>query len=131
MADGKTIFVTYYAEVPVKKTKGQSFAFAFLGVSAQYIGHILPTEIYVFVSTGNKIFLLCTRAIVDIPDIPECRKEWGKFDKKMADEFELHRSSELKTRRHLMTLFDMRINDLKPIIIVMAKMPKANGFSYH
>jgi hypothetical protein len=92
--------VTCYTEVPVKK-KDQSFAYAFLGVSTQYIGHILPTEIYVFVSKENKILLVCAKVIVEIPDIPECRKEWEKFDKKKANAFELYRSSELKNKKAL------------------------------
>src|SRR5579871_1313967 len=48
--------VTYYAELPVQRTKATSYVRAFIGVAAQDIGPIVPREIFIFLSKGNRVF---------------------------------------------------------------------------
>jgi hypothetical protein len=45
--------VIYFAELPVTSGKGQTFSHAFLGLSAQDIGHFLPQDIFVLVVVGD------------------------------------------------------------------------------
>jgi len=91
--------VVYYADVPVKSRAGQAFVHVFLGVSAQDIAPFIPNEIFVFVSTGKQIRLANAPATVEISDIPQCRREWGTFNRKASDALAMYRSSHLKNRK--------------------------------
>jgi hypothetical protein len=91
--------VTYYAEVPVKSAKGQFFAHAFLGVTAQDIGPFIPKEIYVLVSKKNQILLVYTPTTIRISEIPECKREWDKFEEKSSEAFNVYQSSQLKNKK--------------------------------
>jgi hypothetical protein len=94
--------VTYYAEVPVKSTNGKSYVHAFLGVTAQDIGPFIPKEIFVFVSNRSRIFAVYSPAATEITEIPQCRSEWAKFDKKGSESYEAYRASGLNNKK----LFD-------------------------
>jgi hypothetical protein len=93
--------VTYFAEIPVKSTKGKSYVRAFLGLVAQDIGPFIPKEIFVFVTNGNRIFAVQSPAAADITEIPQCRNEWEKFAKKKADAHQVYESSGLKNEKAL------------------------------
>src|SRR5262249_31455005 len=73
--------VTYYAEIPVKSANGKSYVHAFLGLTAQDIGPIIPKDIFVFVTNGNRILAVQSPVANKITEIPECRNEWERFDK--------------------------------------------------
>jgi hypothetical protein len=77
--------VTYYAEIPVKSANGKSYVHAFLGLTAQDIGPIIPKDIFVFVTNGNRILVVQSPAATEITEIPECRNEWERFAKKSSD----------------------------------------------
>ena len=93
--------MTYYAEIPLESSKGQTFVHAFLGVTAQDIGPFVPSEIFVFVSKGSQIRLTCAPAVTAITDIPQCRTEWEKYDKKSSEAFDIYRSSKLQDEKAL------------------------------
>jgi hypothetical protein len=93
--------VTYFAEIPVKSTKGKSYVRAFLGLVAQDIGPFIPKEIFVFVTNGNRIFAVQSPAAAEITEIPQCRNEWEKFAKKKADAHQVYESSGLKNEKAL------------------------------
>jgi hypothetical protein len=93
--------VTYFAEIPVKSTKGKSYVRAFLGLVAQDIGPFIPKEIFVFVTNGNRIFAVQSPAAAEITEIPQCRNEWEKFAKKKADAHQVYESSSLKNEKAL------------------------------
>ncbi len=82
--------VTYYAEIPVKSANGKSYVHAFLGLTAQDIGPIIPKDIFVFVTNGNRILAVQSPVAAEITEIPECRNEWERFakekNKKGSDE---------------------------------------------
>lgn len=90
--------VIYYAEVPVASGKNQSFAYAFLGVSAQDIAPFIPNEIFVFVSTETRILIVYAPAAIAITDIPQCRSDWEKFNQKSSEAFEIYRASQFKDK---------------------------------
>ncbi|MDO9515628.1 MAG: hypothetical protein Q7J01_05960 [Syntrophales bacterium] len=91
--------VIYYADLPVRSTKGHSFAHAFLGVGAQDIGPFIPSEIFVFVSKGDRILLVSSPTAIEITEIPQCRSEWDRFAKKRSEALDVYRSSQLKDRK--------------------------------
>lgn len=78
--------VTYYTEIPVKSVKEKTFAHAFLGITAQDIGPFIPTEIFVFVSNGNRIYMIYSPTTTEITEIPQCRNEWDKYYKKSEEQ---------------------------------------------
>jgi hypothetical protein len=82
--------VTYYAEIPVKSANEKSYVHAFLGLTAQDIGPIIPKDIFVFVTNGNRILAVQSPVATEITEIPECRNEWERFakekNKKASDE---------------------------------------------
>lgn len=85
--------VTHYAEIPVEGFEAETFAHAFLGVTAQDIGPIIPREIFIFVSKGSQILLAHASAGTAITDIPKCRAEWEQYDKRRSEALEIYRSS--------------------------------------
>jgi hypothetical protein len=91
--------VTYFAEIAVESPKDQTFAHAFLGVTAQDIGPFVPSEIFVFVEKGSQIRLAYFPAAQQITDIPQCRSEWEKFEKKSSDALKTYRSSNLQNEK--------------------------------
>src|SRR5262245_36473359 len=84
--------VTYYAEIPVKSANGKSYVHAFLGLTAQDIGPIIPKDIVVFVTNGNRILAAQSPAATDITEIPQCRNEWESFAKKKSSAMEVRSS---------------------------------------
>jgi len=86
------IAVTPYVELPVKSMNETSYAHAFLASTAQDIGPIVPDGIFVFVSTGSRIFAVYSHATIAIKEIPACRSEWEIFEKKRSEAFEAYRS---------------------------------------
>lgn len=93
--------VICFAEVPVIRRKGQSFVHAVLGVSAQDIVSVIPNEIFVFVSIGNRILLVNAPVAAEITDIPQCLSQWEKFNQKSAKAYELYKSTQLKNKKAL------------------------------
>lgn len=91
--------VNFYAKVPVKRAKGQTYAHAFLGIAAQDIGPFIPKEIYVLVAKRNKIFLVYAPTTIEVSEIQECKMEWDKFEKKRSEAFNVYRSSQLKNKK--------------------------------
>jgi hypothetical protein len=88
--------VTYYAEIPVEGFEAETFAHAFLGVTAQDIGPFIPREIFIFVSKGSQILLAYASAGTAITDIPKCRAEWEQYDKRRSEALNIYRSSKLQ-----------------------------------
>jgi len=78
--------VTYFAEIPVKSANGKSYVHAFLGLTAQDIGPIIPKDIFVFVTNGNRILAVQSPAATEITEIPQCRNEWERFAKKSSSD---------------------------------------------
>jgi hypothetical protein len=93
--------ITYYAEVPVTSARGQSFACAFLGLSAQDIGPLIPGSLFVFVSRGDKILLVSASTKTEIKQNADCKNEWDRFAKTAADALSTYRASERKNTRAL------------------------------
>jgi len=87
--------VTPFVEVPVTGPGHLSLVHAFLGVSSQDIGPLIPRELFVLLATGNRILIVTAPAAVAIPPIPRCRNEWEKHDRKSAAAYETYRSSGL------------------------------------
>lgn len=92
--------VTYYAEIPVE-VEAETFAHAFLGVTAQDIGPFVPREIFIFVSKGSRILLAYAPAGTAITDIPKCRAEWEQYDKRRSEALNIYRSSKLQDGKAL------------------------------
>ncbi len=90
--------VTYYAEVPIIATRGQSCVHAFLGLTSQDIGPLIPNDIFVFVATEKRIFIVCSKPAAGITDIPECRRKWDKFNQKSLKALKIYQSSQLKDK---------------------------------
>lgn len=93
--------VTYYAEIPVEGLEAETFAHAFLGVTAQDIGPFVPREIFIFVSKGSQILLAHASAGTAITDIPKCRAEWEQYDKRRSEAFNVYQSSKLRDSKAL------------------------------
>jgi hypothetical protein len=91
--------VTYFAEIPLKSADGKSYVHAFLGLTAQDIGPIIPKDIFVFVTNGNRILAVQSPAATEITEIPQCRNEWERFAKKKSDAMEVYRSSGSKDQK--------------------------------
>ena len=72
---------------------------AFLGLTAQDIGPFIPKEVFVFVSDGDRVFLVHTPAKAEITEIPQCRDEWDKYQKKSSEAFEEYRASGLNNEK--------------------------------
>jgi hypothetical protein len=93
--------VTYFAEIPVKSPNGKSDVRAFLGLTSQDIGPLIPKDVFVFVTKGNRILAVQSPAAAEITEIPQCRNEWEKFAKKKADAHQVYESSGLKNEKAL------------------------------
>lgn len=91
--------VICYTDLPVQNADNRAFAHAFLGVTAQDIGPLVPSEIFVFVSKGNRIFLVQIPAETGVTQIPQCRNEWTTFEKKSSQAFDAYRSSHLQNKK--------------------------------
>jgi hypothetical protein len=74
---------THYGEIPIKKEN--SFTYAALGGFGQDIGPFAPDSIFVFAVLGDKIFLVSSNTQTKLPQIPECEKEWNKYQKKASE----------------------------------------------
>lgn len=92
---------SFSLEVPIKSAKGQLFARAFLGVTAQSFRPVVPEEIFVFVSRGNQILLVYTKATANITNIPKCWAEWESLDKKRSEASEHYQASRLSSEETL------------------------------
>lgn len=74
--------VVHYTDLPVKSVKDQSLARAFLGIYTQEPSVPgIPTHLFVFVTRGNRIFLVSAAIQVKINEIPQCLKEWQQEGK--------------------------------------------------
>jgi hypothetical protein len=90
---------------------GKSYVRAFLGLTAQDTGPFIPKEIFVFVTNGNRILAVCSRAATQIREILQCRNKWERFAKKRSDAYEVYRSSGLNNQRRSMNQFNMSSKD--------------------
>lgn len=91
--------VNYYSEVPVHPADGQSYAHAFLGVTAQDIGPFVPQELFVFVSNGKQIFLAALENNTEVTDIPQCRTAWEMNYKKRSDAYDAYLRSKPRDKK--------------------------------
>lgn len=73
--------VTYYGDVPVKHAP-ETFARAFLGLTAQDYGNYPPNTLFVFVSKGDRIRIASVPIKTEVSNIPRCITEWQKFKDK-------------------------------------------------
>lgn len=69
--------VTPFAEIPLEHTSGASHARALLGLTAQDIGPFVPEDIFVFVVTGDRVFVVRSSPAAEVTEIPRCREAWN------------------------------------------------------
>jgi len=91
--------LTNYADIPVEKTNGQDFAYAFLGGFAQNIGPLIPDHLIVLVSTKKRIYIMSALANTKVPSIPECKAAWDGFAEKSDNALKKYRASNLKDKK--------------------------------
>lgn len=87
--------VTNFADIPVTAGKGQDLAYAFLGLTAQDIGPFVPEEIYVFVSSRKRVFLVSAPVRAKV-GIAACKRVWDTYGKKSEKALTAYRDSDLK-----------------------------------
>lgn len=87
--------VSNFADVPVTAAKDQDFAYAFLGLAAQDIGPFVPDEIYVFVSSRERVFLVSAPVRTRV-EIAACKRVWDAYAKKSEKALTAYRDSDLK-----------------------------------
>lgn len=87
---------TQFAEIPIRKTRGLSIARAFLTLNAQDIGPFNPETVIVFVSKGKRVLLY--KSEVQTIQIPACKDQWDRFERKSSEALARYRSSGLTDR---------------------------------
>jgi hypothetical protein len=97
--------VSYFANVPIKNSRGLPFVHAFLGVFSQDIGVLVPDTIFVFASNHKKIYLIAASAKDLITQIPQCVNIWNNFEQKSSDAFEKYRASKLEDKKAISDSF--------------------------
>ena len=95
------VAVVRFVEVPIKKAKHASSAYAFLGLSAQDIGPFVPETVFVFVAKESKIFLVSSPARSEITQIPKCKNEWDQYAKKASEAVGVYQRSQLTDKKAL------------------------------
>jgi hypothetical protein len=90
---------TLFTEMPITNIHGLSMAHAFLALNAQDIGPFIPTTLLVFIAKGNLVLLVKSNVQDQINEIPACKEEWDKFDKKSSEALDVYQSSELKDQK--------------------------------
>jgi len=90
--------VSNFADVPVTAGKGQDIAYAFLGLAAQDIGSFVPDEIYVFVYSRKRIFLVSAPVRTRVGEIAACKRVWDAYAKKSEKALTAYRDSDLKDK---------------------------------
>ena len=91
--------VTPSVEIPVTGPGHLSLVHAFLGVSSQDIGPLIPRELFVLHARGNRIFIVTAPATAAVPPIPRCGDEWEQHDRKSATAYETYRTSGLTDKK--------------------------------
>jgi hypothetical protein len=76
--DGLGAAFTKYAEIPITKPTGATFAVALLGVRQQDIGPRTPDRLFVSVVLGKRVFVLSARAKARITPPPACQQNWRR-----------------------------------------------------
>ncbi len=97
--------VMNFAEVPIKYDDKESVVNAFLGFVGQTTGHFLPKNLFVFVTKGNRIFMVSSPVQEEINEIAECNDVWGQFEKKASDAFDAYSASQLEDKKALNDFF--------------------------
>jgi hypothetical protein len=91
--------VTKFAEVPLRKTKTGSIAYAFLGLWAQDIGLFLPKQLFIFVANEQRVFVVSAETKTSVTQIAECKDVWDEFQKKRSASLSVYRASGLKDKK--------------------------------
>lgn len=82
---------TRFAEIPIKNTRGFSITRAFLTLNAQDIGPFIPETVIVFVAKGNRVLLF--KSEVQTIQIPACKDQWDRFERKSSEALARYHSS--------------------------------------
>jgi hypothetical protein len=88
--------ITTYVELPIKKSEGQSFASAYLGVDSMDISFYVPKTIFIIVSRGDRIFFVQAESKTKIGQNSQCVKNGEKLLKKSEKALAAYRDSDLK-----------------------------------
>jgi hypothetical protein len=88
----------WYAEIPVQKPPGATFAVAFLGLRSGDTGDYAPNGIAIAVVTPTRAYFFDVKSY-DVPRIPECHAIWSRYEAKAEAAMARYRASHLKAER--------------------------------
>jgi hypothetical protein len=91
--------VVIFADLPVKSPDGKSYVHAFLGRETQDIGPLVPFQIYVFVHRPGRLLLVYAHAKTEFAKVPECEREWDRFEKKASEKNAAYHASKEKNEK--------------------------------
>ena len=91
--------VVSFADLPVKNPDGTSYVHAFLGRETQDIGPMVPFQIYVFAHRPGRLLLVYAHVKTEFDKIPECGREWDRFEKKASEADAAYQASKDKDEK--------------------------------
>ena len=88
--------VARFAELPLNRPAGTSFAHAMLVMQRQDIGAGTPHDVIVAVARGERVFIWSTPTAVKVPAMPVCEAHWKRALAKSEQVHKKYRESDLK-----------------------------------
>jgi hypothetical protein len=91
--------ISKYAELPVARPAGATFAFAMLIARSQILGPRTPDQLMVAVVRGGRVFVVNAPANLKVAPLPACERLWQEATRKSAAALKAAAAAQSKGRK--------------------------------